>query len=347
MRLPLVYEFLRSLPVARESGDGNQIQVKCPFCGDSKKSDDHGHLSIKIEVEPNEPLLYQCFRAECQQKGILKTSTLQMLGCTDMATLLELSAHNNGINGYIDKDFVTKQAKDYTLVNLNEPYNLEKLEYINNRLGTNLETGDLRNYKIQLGLYEFLRINSIRQRSFNKKMCDMLDENCIGFMSMYNDYLICRDCTPNMVTGRRYHMYRTSGKPNPTDTKLYCIPTEIDLLDPNPACINVAEGTFSILGAHLHTKIGRDYRNSIWAANCGGGYLNTILHLTKQYGLLDAVIHIWSDSEVRLKKYEDLYRDIKDRMNVVDFLVHYNRSAEDFGHAKRDIKVETISIIRR
>lgn len=347
MKLQRVYEFLQNLPRYKESGDGAQCTVRCPFCGDSQKSEDHGHFSIKLEVGTTEPMVFQCFRADCGEKGILKTSTLQMLGCTDMATIMELSMHNAGISGSIDKDFVEKKAREYALVNLNEPYNQEKLNYINYRLGTKFETGDLRDYKIQLGLYEFLRINSIKQRSFNQRTCDMLDANCIGFMSMYNDYLICRDCTPEMVTGRRYHMYRTSGKPNPADTKLYCIPTELDLLDPEPADINVAEGTFSILGAYLHTKAGKDHRNSVWAANCGTGYLNTIIHLSKQYGLLDTVIHIWSDSEIGIKKYESLYKDLRKRINIMDFYVHYNRKAEDFGHPKSEIKVDTVSIMRR
>lgn len=345
MILPRVYDFLSSLPAFKSSGDGTNVIVRCPYCGDSVKSSDHGHFSIKVDVAQNEPMWYQCFRAECGAKGILKTSTLQMLGCTDMETIMELSRHNNGIGSGIDKDFIVKRSRGYELVNLDIPMNQNKLKYVNSRLGTEFEVGELRNYKIQLGLYEFLRVNNINKLAYARTACDTIEANCIGFMSMYGDYLIFRDCSDNLVTGRRYNIYRASGKPNPTDMKLYCIPTEIDILSPEPADINIAEGTFSILGAYLHTKIGRDHRNSIWCANCGTGYLNTILHLAKQYGLLDMCIHIWSDSEIGVGKYEKVIKDLKGRISIESFDVHYNSKAEDFGHAKKDIKVENINLI--
>ena len=344
MVLNLVHDFLASLPAYNESSDGVNCTIRCPFCGDSTKSQDHGHFSIKLNVDPKEPMWYQCFRASCGAKGILNTHVLQMLGCTDMNVLRQLSAYNNGIDKNFDKPFIVRKNKGYELVNLETPINDTKLKYLNGRLGTEFEASELRNFKVQLGLYEFLRINSIQKLAFPKEFCDKIEANCIGFMSMYSDYLIFRDCSKNLVTGRRYHMYRAAGKPTPGDTKLYTIPTEIDILDPDPADINIAEGTFSILGAYLHTNIGRDHKNSIWCANCGTGYLNTIMHLAKQYGLLDMSIHIWSDSEIPVSKYEKLLSDIDKHIGVMDFKIHYNSKAEDFGHPKKMIKVDTVTL---
>ena len=126
-----------------------------------------------------------------------------------------------------------------------------------------------------------------------KEYCDKLDYYCIGFMSMYNDYIICRDISRELKSGNRYTMYRTSGVSNKDDMKLYCIPADIDLLDPRPACINIAEGPFSILGAYLHCNdIGNTEKNSLWLANCGAKYKNTLLHVTKQFGLLRVKIFI-------------------------------------------------------
>ena len=127
--------------------------------------------------------------------------------------------------------------------------------------------------------------------------------------------------------------------------KLYCIPGEIDILDPEPADINIAEGAFSILGAYLHTNLGRDHRNNLWLANCGSEYNNTLTHIVKQFGLLDVCLHIWSDSEIKVSKYERLVKDLRGHMNFVSVQVHYNTKAEDFGHPAKMIEIETVELI--
>lgn len=344
MRIESVCSFLETVPRYKPNGDETQVMVKCPFCGDSTKSD-HPHLSIKVDVEPGEPMMYKCFRAVCGKTGILTTDILQMLGCSNVSTLMELAQYNSTINKRLEKGFNGKTFRNYELVNLNRTDNKNKLEYINNRLGVHFETGDLRDYRIQLSLYDFLNLNSIHKLAFPKDFCDKLDTYTISFLSMYKDYLICRDLTKDLKTGRRYTMYRASGKPNPEDMKVYCIPTEIDLMDPHPACINVAEGPFSILGAYLHTTLGRDEKNSLFLANCGSEYTNTIQHVVKQYGLLDVKLHIWSDSEIGMKKYETLLASLTPHMHICSIVVHYNEAAEDFGHPKNKIHVRTVALL--
>lgn len=343
MKLDKVYRFLKTVPRFRESGDGRQAQVKCPFCGDSAKSE-NGHFSIKIDPDIGEPMWYKCFRASCEEKGVLTPKVLEMMGCRDVQTLMELENYNKTVNVKTDKDFITKHSRAYQIVNVIRSDNKTKLEYLNDRLGVKFTPDMLRQFKIQLSLYSFLNINFIQTLPFSKSRCDILDEYAICFLSMYEDYMICRDITKKLVTGYRYTIYRTSGKPSPNDMKLYSIPTELDLLDPNPAEINIAEGTFSIIGAYLHCDEGHFAKNNIWLANCGSEYEKTIMHVVKQYGLTDAIIHIWSDSEIPLSKYEKLYRKLENRMNIVGFRVHYNQIADDFGHPAKDIKVKTIAL---
>lgn len=343
MKLPLLYEALCELP-HKLSSDGRQISLSCIFCGDSSHDRDAKHLSIKIEPDDGEPVLYRCWLAKCGKSGILNTYVLQQLGITDLEVISELSAYNRSINKNYDKLFVVRKPKKYEPVNLASQYNEEKLAYINRRLGTNLTFGDMRTYKIQLSLYDMLNINSIKRLAFSRDRCDTLDAYTIGFISMYSDYLICRDITKDLKTGMRYTNYRISGKINPDDMKLYSIPREIDLLDPHSAIINIAEGPFSILGAYLNTDIGTERPNSVWIANCGSDYRNNILHVCKQYGLLKVRINIWSDSEVKLDKYQKLYQSLKDMLDIQAFRVLYNRKADDFGHARKDIRIETATI---
>ena len=343
MKLPLVYEALTELP-HKLSSDGTQLSLRCPHCGDSESNPDEKHFSIKIMPEQGEPLLCRCWRASCGYTGYLKTSDLALLGITDMNVVSELSAYNRSINKNLDRLFVSRIPKEYEAINLQSKHSDQKLAYLNKRLGTTFTLLDLRQYKIQLGLYDMLEINSIKRLAFPRNVCDLLDQYCIGFISIYNDYLICRDITPKCITGKRYTNYRISGKPDPNDVKLYSIPREIDLLNPKSTEINVAEGPFSILGAYLNTDIGNEKPNAIWLANCGADYHNTIMRICKQYGLLKVHINIWSDSEIKLDRYEKLYRSLKGRLDIRRFTVYYNRKAEDFGHSAKDIKVEKISL---
>lgn len=342
-KLTLLKEALMELPHDLSS-DEKQISIRCPICGDSETNINAKHFSIKIDPDPGEPVLCRCWRASCGYTGYLKTSDLGMLGIVDMNVLSELSAYNRTISKNMDKVFVSRIPKEYEAINLHSENNDKKLEYINERLGLNLQVTDLRLYKIQLGLYDMLGINSISRLAFPRKVCDLLDQYCIGFISIYHDYLICRDITSNIVTGKRYTNYRISGKPDPTDMKLYSIPREIDIMSPKSTELNIAEGPFSILGAYLNTDYGNERPNSIWLANCGSEYLNTILHICRQYGLLKLRINIWSDSEIKIGKYEKLYRALQDKADIRKFTVLYNSKAEDFGHAAKDIRIEEVSL---
>jgi len=346
LKLNLVYEFLKSLPVSNESSDRGNITIRCPFCGDSVKSRDHGNFSIKIDVKPGEPMLYRCFRANCGISGILKSDTLQKLGCTNMNTLLELSKYNHTINKNLDKEFISRKPRNYQMVNITNQLNLVKLNYINRRLGTTLTIADLKILKIQLSLYDFLKLNNIHKLSYNYTYCDLLNQYCISFVSMYSDYLICRDISKKLITNRRYTIYRTTGVPSPEDIKLYSIPAELDLLSPVIATINIAEGPFSILGAYFNTNMIKETENVLWLANCGSDYLNSILHVCKQYGLLDVKINIWSDSEIKLNKYEKLLKTLQNRLIIREFSVLYNTKAEDFGHDKDNIAISKTTLLK-
>lgn len=345
MKLPLLSRALQAMDGYKESGDGSNCTIRCPFCGGS--ANDISSLSIKIDVKPGEPLWYQCFRASCGKKGAITSTTLQEMGITNMDILMEIARHNKAIGDNFDKPFYVRDAKNIVTVNLPIEDNREKLQYINKRLGTNLGIQDLSTYKIQLSLIEMLRLNNIRRLSVKQNAALAIDENCIGFISMYNDYMICRDISPDQKTGMRYYTYRISGKPDPEDLKIYSIPREIDIMSPKSAVINVAEGAFSILGAYLNTDLGCEKPNSVWVANCGSQYENTILRVCKQYGLLKVRINIWSDSEIKIGNYRKLYSKLKDRLDIRRFTVYYNDAADDFGHKRSDIKIREVTLYHK
>src|SRR5699024_8242096 len=132
------------------------------------------------------------------------------------------------------------------------------MDYINRRLGYHFTEQDLSDLKIQLSLFDLLEVNDIQTLSVRQNYAQMLNAYCIGFLSIYNDYLVCRDITPDRKTGMRYYTYRISGQLNPDDIKIYSIPREIDIMSPRSTEINIAEDPFSILGAYINN----DYANT-------------------------------------------------------------------------------------
>ena len=342
MRLESVVEFLESLPGSKPSMDGSQMAVMCPWCDSDGTS--KPHLSVKLEVDSGEPMLYQCFRASCGKRGVLKTDDLRLLGCRDKDVINELAQHNLTVNPHLEKEFAPRESREVALVNLPVGNNAEKLAYIQQRLGLRLEYEHLQELKIQLSLLDMLRLNDIKKLSASKKTVRNLDVYCIGFISMFRDYMVCRDITPDLKTGARYYTYRISGKPDPNDLRIYCIPRTIDLMDPRAAVINVAEGPFSILGAYLNTDLGRDRPNSLWLANCGSQYEKTILTVCRQFGLLKVRINIWSDSEIKIGLYQKLKKGLKGHLDIRNLCIYYNRDAEDFGVPKSRIRVEEVTL---
>ena len=73
-----IIEELQTLPVYIPQSGGKQHVVRCPYCGDSHDLS-HGHFSIRIDTsDPNDPLLYRCFK--CENSGLFTLETLHDLG---------------------------------------------------------------------------------------------------------------------------------------------------------------------------------------------------------------------------------------------------------------------------
>lgn len=342
--LPLLHDALTEvLENSRPNSDGTGLLGRCPFCGGS--DEDKYSFSIKTDPDPGEPVMYICFRASCGRHGALKTQDLDELGIKDPAVESELYRWNQQVKPGFDKGFKSRQPKDYVIINLPVGNSKAKLAYINGRLGTQLKIEDLKDYKIQLSLLDMLRINDIQKLATSDYYAKTLDMHSIGFMSMYNDYLICRDISATKETGKRYFNYRISGRPEKDSLKVYSIPRIVNILDPQACEINVAEGPFSILGAYLNTDLGREKPNSIWLANCGSEYTNTIMRVCKQYGFLRVRINIWSDSEIGIGKYRKLHHEIMNRLDIRSMVVYYNALDDDFGHPASKIQVEKSTII--
>ena len=340
-QLDLVRDWLESeMENVRPSGDGAWLRVQCPWCG-------HQDLSINVDPDDQDPIRWKCFSASCDRHGVLTTDILKEWGCIDQPTLEQLALYNKTANVKAEKAFVVREKRDYRIVNLPRGNAMAKLRYIQDRLGVPLTMEQLKDFKIQLSILDMLRVNDINDIATSKNTLRAIDVNCIGFVSMYDDYLICRNIAAKKGE-MRYYNYRLSGskKADKNDLKIYTIPTDIDLMDPRSANINVAEGVFSLLGGYFHTDIGKDRRNNVFVANCGTMGSNTIMRVCKQYGLTKVRLNFFSDSEIGVEAYQKLYKEIKNRLDIRHMTVYYATEADDFGHSKKDLgKIKQITIV--
>ncbi len=346
MQLPLLYRALTSLdPSARMSSDDVNMSMRCPYCNGSME--DNHSFSIKINPEPGEPIFFQCYRASCGKKGALRADMLEEIGIRSQQVYNEVMAHNRTISPTFDRGLKYGVQKHVQIVNLPRGNALQKLQYINWRLGTNLKIQDLSDLKIQLSLLDMLRLNDIEKLAVGKDRARALDVYCVGFISMFADYMICRDVTPDNKLGMRYYNYQIAGRVSKDAIKVYSIPRDIDIMDPHATIINVAEGPFSILGAYLNTTLGREKNNSVWLANCGAQYENTIMRVCKQFGLLKVRINIWSDTGIPIGVYRKLYGSIRKRLDIRRMTVYYNDASDDFGYPRNKISVQEATIYRK
>jgi hypothetical protein len=340
-------EIIKEYLLGRERAftSSSNIIMRCPFCGDPK-STRSANFSVRVDIEEKEPFLYQCFRADCQAIGLLTPEVLQTkFFCGEMDILLALSRHNSKVDKKIKK-FNGKIKRDLRIINLaNNELNAKKLDYVNKRLGQNLSIKDLKDFKIQLDLLEFLTMNNIRKYTMDPKFVEKLSTYSVGFLSAFEDYVICRTLNSSMFNNR-YIIYPIAKIVDNIggSLKFYIKPTQIDLLSDKASELHIAEGVLSILGAYFHSGSYPSDRNVLFIANCGAGYLNSISTTIKQYGLTKVRINIYSDSEIAL----DYYKKIKEKLSFItvikEFNVHYNTLKEDFGYPASDIKITTYKL---
>lgn len=275
----------------------NKVQnyVRCPFCGDSL-NESHGHLSIKIDVMSDAPMVYRCLK--CNISGLVSDTFLEELGIfLDSDSKKEL------------KSFTKKSMKVARLVNLDveryiTPLSQDsslcerKINYVRNRLGIDLDLAKARDYKIILNFFDFIKLNDLIEADedhlvgLNYKGICNLNDHYVGFLSTNNNNIIFRDITEWQKY--RYFKVTLNGR-NVNMDSFYSIPTKLHLMYTGDIHVHVAEGIFDILS--IRENLIRETENHFFYATCGFGSVNIIKYLI-HHGMNTGVhFHIYSDND--------------------------------------------------
>lgn len=333
---------LTNLDRARIIPSGREIACACPFCGDSKSDPFATSFYINIDPASENFMMYHCFRANCHTSGLVNEEFLDNTGYLNKSTVRELNEFYSSRGTTVGGKYKSKNSKTLlNVINSFNPLSDTKLSYINKRLGLKLSYEDIYKLKINLDLNELLDLNEIKISKEKEYYYSNLSNYGISFISAYNDYVIVRDISKSGKLKRRYTNINVFDNYENV-TKAYCVPTNIDLLDPDPCIINISEGAFDILSVKYNLKHSKRYRNQLFLAACGSGIGNTLMSYIQQYGLINCKINIYSDSDVPIEKYKSLVK-LKKYFIKPDITIHYNimKGEKDFGVPKDRIK-ETI-----
>ena len=329
-------------PAAKIAAGGSELVVRCMLCGDSKNLR-HAHMYLKVPMSNSEISLYHC--KKCNSQGIVDDEFLRKLGCYDPNVLVAVAKHN----AEVFKLPQYKQMKAVDIYPLRYPqiednkFNRLKLKYINERIGSNFNYNDLIRLKIFVNLLDVIGLNRLELTRV-EDICRQLTTHFIGFISYDNSFAIMRRVFNNNLIKNinlRYVNYNII--PKQDDSKrFYIIPTTIDILNPTPVNIHIAEGVFDILSIYYNLNNCNNSQN-IYIVSGGKSYYQALEFILKETGLINYIIHLYPDNDVN--NYE-LNRLIKFRINKLPttIIVHRNvyKGEKDYGVPKSHIKDSVI-----
>ena len=128
-----------------------EIAVRCPYCGDSNKSNTpHFYIGKKDDI-----YMYDCKR--CPSSGILTENTLYKLGIDNQEVIDWIKKYNLNLLSYKHTGKLRSLNKfDYKMPPFN-PKDKHKVDYISLRTGIDFsKTHNLTKYKIVLSLKDYI-----------------------------------------------------------------------------------------------------------------------------------------------------------------------------------------------
>ena len=329
----------------------DETQLRCPFCGDSAKSDFSAHLYIKNQP----PFPYYCQR--CTASGVVNADFLMKIDQYDV----ELNKYLNLAQDEYNKKLIFKYGTNASMFSKRKlilspnQYNtaeLEKLEYIEGRIGKpGLFTSedDLKKFNIVLNLADFLTNNNFDIDSyerFQRSKVDELDRDYAMFLLNDRIMVNARNIRPGINKKNKFYKFRIIDDNSMQSKRFYNINTPLDLSN-RVFNIHMTEGIFDLLNLYVNgliDNVNKD-NNNIYIANNGKGYLSALNHL-QSLGILNANINIYSDNDVSVSQLKKRLRwNLLSKYNGIN--VFYNdyhkkdKNVKDFG-----VPIEYIKMAR-
>ena len=328
-------EALFSRPVYVRRVSDSEIQTRCPFCGDSRKKTNDGHLYFNVNLDNNLPIVYHCFL--CEESGIVKPSTLTMLDIDDQRLKASIDTLNKTADKIDKKGIINDNKFLFFNYKVPEPTIGYKTEYIENRLGIKLPKEDMKQLKIITSLREFLILNEITEMPCNSNIANNIEKNYVGFLSYGSSHILFRDVTESQpLAWVKYPITRQSMQ----NRLFYSIESVINIFTDEEIVINLSEGIMDTLSAYYNLGY-RENENCLNIAVSGRYYDRIILFLVSMGFVGSNVrINIFADNDESFNRKRQSYTTSLDFYKSVlsnyrnlfgSCYVYYNLSSKDIG----------------
>lgn len=296
-----------------------QYRIRCPICGDSQKNPRDAHCYIKCSYDPNEPLLYNCFK--CNSGGKVTSSFLEKLGIrSDVSKRLDNQRFNKVASlKKIDIDIITGTPNEHDA--LMSP----QARYIASRLGGGFTAEDLDRFKILWDMNAVIPYIT-DQRTRNSMPSNMTS---ISFLSDDKSALLTRYFSDDGTRWRKIKLF-------PSDNRaFYTIRTTLDLFTAEDIEVNIAEGVMDVLSIYKNFN---NTPNSVFIAALGSDYITAVDYVISK-GIIgsNVTIKVYIDDDInerslkyRLKKYKWVFKDI---------YIYRNIKSKDVGVTTDKIKL--------
>ena len=338
-----IIQQLSQLPVYIASSNGIQHTVRCPYCGDSRNPT-HGHFSIRIDpADPIDPMLYNCLK--CPASGIVTAQTLSDIGLeVDSSIISGLSKITQASCKVHKITMIKTEQYDIPVSSMTE-IALDKLIYLNTRLGTNLSITECAYMDIILDIEEFMFHNKIESiymgNEVSRKMLRFINQHYIGFLSKNRNNIAFRYIDNLDTSGfdkppRRWLKCKINLR-NMDTNSFYSPPAKIDIMYTHDINLHIAEGPFDIISIMRHCRISDN--NDYFYAVCGFGYSNILTNVIRM-GLNSGInLHIYADKDK--SDFEIIQQLDKTKLLewVSHFYIHRNGSGQkDYGVPEVEIR---------
>ncbi len=325
----------------------DEYRTRCPFCGDSMKNLNTGHLYIKINPNDNFPMVYNCFK--CNEHGIVNQEFLSLMDIDDTNLKSAVLTLNKNADKYASQKFLDNNKTimfDYKLPPIHRG---EKTHYIEKRLGITLSDETLKDMKVITSLREFLMYNHIQTVTLPDNILWKIEKKYVGFLTFGASHILFRDITNT----EEYHWIKYQITHESRQCRaFYSISSTIDVFTNDIITINLTEGIMDILS--VYTNLEFNGENILNIAVCGKHYLS-ILEKLINMGFVGSNIHIniFADNDMQFNKNKnnvptdlEYFQKILYKVKHVfgDINIYYNQIDKDVGVPKEKILLKKYKI---
>ena len=176
------------------------------------------------------------------------------------------------------------------------------------------------------------------------RIIQSLNDYFLGFISYDNSYInlkrLINEGKLYKSVDERYINYNIFGKED-NSKKFYLNPTSIDLCNPNPVKIHIAEGPFDALSIKYNLR--KDFNNNIYIAIAGNTYKGVLRQVISSIKLINLEIHLYPDSDVSIEVINDFINYVRPYKYHV--YIHRNTIGKDMGENIDKIKESIEKVI--